>query len=217
MVYLKIRGRTGNQLFQFAAVKNYQIKYCKDERIGVDFSDLKKLGTEEDGFKNYLDDFRVGDYLKVDKIKANFLQKIIIFAMKIPNTFLRIIGFKNKADIISYKFEKWIQPFINKFGVFYMIHGFYDFKSTKAKNKIFYGNFESASFFEENKNLIKDMYTPKEDELEKNKELYDAIRSNNSICITIRRGDFVSNPEFKKVHFISVPSISSINRFTVFL
>lgn len=202
MIYLKIRGRTGNQLFQFATVKNYQLKYCKDEKIAVDFSDLKKLGSEEDGFKNYLDDFNVGEYIKTDKINCNILQKLIIFMMKIPNAFFRLIGFKDKADIISYNFEKIIQPLINRFGVYYMIHGYYNFKSTKAKNKVFYGNFESADFFDENKELIKNIYQPKEKLKDKNKELHNKIINTNSICITIRRGDFVTNSEFKKVHFI---------------
>lgn len=202
MIYLKIRGRAGNQLFQFAAVKNFQVKYYKNEEIAIDFSDLKRLGTEEDGFKDCLSDFRVGEYKKVAKIKSNIWQKILIFIMKIPNAFIRMIGFENKADILSYKFEKWIQPFINKFGVYYMIHGFYEFKPCKAKNKIFYGNFESANYFNENEELVKELYTPKENLIDKNDKLYNTIKTTNSICITIRRGDFVSNSEFKKVHFI---------------
>ena len=202
MIYLKIRGRAGNQLFQFATVKNFQIKYFENEEIAIDFSDLKKLGSEENGFKDSLKDFEVGKYKIVDKINANIWQKILIFIMKIPNTFFRMIGLKDKADILSYKFEKKVQPFINRFGVYYMIHGFYEFKPCKAKNKIFYGNFESANFFDENEELIKKIFTPKENLREKNKELYERITNSNSICITIRRGDFVTNPEFKKVHFI---------------
>lgn len=202
MIYLKIRGRTGNQLFQFATVKNYQVKFCKDEEIAIDFSDLKKLGSEEEGFKNYLDDFNVGKYIKTNKIKANLFQRILIFLMKIINPFFRLIGFKNKADIISYKFEKWIQPFINKFGVYYMIHGFFEFKPTRAKNKIFYGNFESSKFFDENEKIIKKIYTPIHNKLNKNEKLYDSINNSESVCITIRRGDFITNPEFKKIHYI---------------
>lgn len=202
MIYLKIRGRAGNQFFQFAAVKNFQVKYYKDEEIAIDFSDLKRLGTEKEGFKDSLSDFRIGEYKKVTKIKSNIWQKILIFIMKIPNAFFRMIGFEDKADILSYKFEKWIQPFINKFGLYYMIHGFYEFKPCKTKNKIFYGNFESAKYFNENEELIKELYTPKESLIDKNSKLYNTITTTNSICITIRRGDFVSNSEFKKVHFI---------------
>lgn len=202
MIYLKIRGRAGNQLFQYATVKNFQNKYYKDEDIAIDFSDLKKLGKEEDGFKDSLEDFNAGNYKTVNKIKSNIWQKILIFIMKVPNPFFRLIGLKDKADILSYKFEKMIQPFINKFGVYYMIHGYYEFKPCMAKNKIFYGNFESAKYFDENEKLIKELFTPKEKIIEKNKELYENITKSNSICITIRRGDFVSNPEFKKVHYI---------------
>lgn len=203
MIYLKVRGRAGNQFFQFATVKNFQTKYCKNEEIALDFSDLKKLGTEENGFKDSLQDFEAAKYYKtVDKIKANILQKVLIFIMKVPNAFFRLIGLKDRADILSYKFEKKVQPFINRFGVYYMIHGYSDFKPCKSKNKIFYGNFESAKYFEENEKIIKEMFTPKESIIKKNKELYDIIEKSNSICITIRRGDFVDNPEFKKVHYI---------------
>lgn len=202
MIYLKIRGRAGNQLFQFATVKSFQMKYYKDEEIAVDFSDLKRLGSEENGFKDALMDFKVGDYKKVDKIKSNIWQKVLIFIMKVPNSLLRLIGFKDKADILTYNFEKKVQPFINKFGVYYMIHGYCEFKPCKSKNKIFYGNFESSSFFDENKKIIREIFTPIEQPAEKNKDLYDVITKSNSICVTIRRGDFVTNKEFKKVHFI---------------
>ena len=202
MIYLKVRGRAGNQLFQFATVKNYQIKYCKNEKIALDFSDLRKLGKAEEGFVDTLKDFKVGEYLTVDKIKASYIQKLIIFFMKIPNALFRLIGLKERADILSYKIEKAVQPLINKFGVYYMIHGFYQFGPSKAKNKIFYGNFESASFFDENEMIIKELYTPVKRKKEKNAELYKLIENSNSICITIRRGDFVSNPEFKKIHYI---------------
>lgn len=203
MIYLKIRGRAGNQFFQYAAVRSFKEKFYKDEKISIDFSDLKKLGKPEEGFEDSLKNFKVADeYITTDKIKSNFIQKILIFMMKIPNAFFRLIALKNKADILSYKFEKKVQPFINKFGVYYMIHGFYEFKPTKAKNKIFYGNFESAKYFDNISNIVKEMYTPIKEKCKKNEHLYKCIEEGNSVCITIRRGDFVENPEFKKIHFI---------------
>lgn len=202
MIYLKIRGRLGNQFFQYGAVRNYQMKYFPDEKIAIDFSDLKRLGTSEDGFVDSLCHFRVDEYETVDKIKANLIQKIFLFIMRIPNPLFRMIGLDNKADIWSYKFEKVMQPFLNKIGIFYMIHGYYPFKATKAKNKIFIGNFESALYFDENKDKIREMYTPKYELLDKNREFYEKIEKTNSVCITIRRGDFVDNASFKKVHYV---------------
>ena len=202
MIYLKIRGRLGNQFFQYAAVKNYQMKYFKEEKIAIDFSDLKRLGSESDGFTDSLCNFNVDDYETVDSIKGNLIQKIFLFIMRVPNTLLRMIGFGDKADIFSYEFEKMMQPFLNKIGIFYMIHGYYSFSSTKTRNKIFIGNFESSLYFDENIDKIRDMYTPKYDVLDKNKYFYNKIKNTNSVCITIRRGDFVDNAEFKKVHYV---------------
>lgn len=201
MIYLKMRGRLGNQFFQYAGVKAYQMKYFPNEEISIDFTDLKKLGTEENGFKDSLVDFHV-NYKVVSKIKSNFIQKIFIFMMKVPNPLLRLLGFKDKADQITYRFEKWIQPFLNKIGIFYMIHGYCEFHKTKAKNKIFYCNFESSKYFDDIENEIKKSYEPKFDILDQNKEMYDKIKTSNSVCITIRRGDFITNDEFKKIHYV---------------
>lgn len=191
----------GNQFFQYAAVKSYQKKYCKDEEICLDFSDLKKLGSKKDGFENSLKFFNVPKFRTVNKIKANLFQKILIFIMKVPNAFLRLIGFSKIADRATYKFEKFMQPFLNKFGVFYMIHGYCEFKPTKAKNKIFYGNFESDRFFSNIKDELINYYTPKEKTLEKNKKFLEKIQNNESICISIRRGDFLKK-EFSKIHYV---------------
>lgn len=201
MISLKVRGRLGNQFFQYACVKSYQMKFFPEDEICLDFTDLKKLGTEKDGFVDSLKDFNV-KYKTVDKIKGNIVQNILIFIMKTPNPFFRLIGFKDKADRISYKFEKFMQPLLNKFGVFYMIHGYFDFKKTNAKNKIFIGNFESDKYFDDYSKIIKKIFTSKHDVLDKNKNMLDKINNSNSICITIRRGDFVYNDEFKKVHFV---------------
>lgn len=202
MIYLKVRGRLGNQFFQYATVECYKEKYFPNEEIALDFSDLKRLGTEEDGFVDSLKNFNVPPYKTVDKIDGNALQKLVIFFMKVPNAFLRLIGLKNIADRCTYKFEKFMQPFLNKIGVFYMIHGYCEFHNTKAKNKIFYGNFESSKYFDEIRDNILEMYTPKEPINKDKIELYDKIKNSNSVCITIRRGDFVQNEQFKSIHYI---------------
>lgn len=205
MIYLKIRGRLGNQLFQYATVNNFRKKFYPNEELALDFTDLKKLGTMEEGFKNSLNEFNVEPFLEVDKIKTNIIQAILIFIMKIPNPLFRFIGLSNIADIVSYKFEKFMQPLLNKFGVYYMIHGYYEFKKTKSKNKIFYGNFECCKYFDNIRNDILEMYSPKIKKLKNNSEMYKKIKENNSVCITIRRGDFVTNSEFSKIHYICSP------------
>lgn len=201
MIYLKVRGRLGNQFFQYATVKAFKETYCPNEDILLDFSDLKKLGKEENGFKDSLKEFYVDDYKTVNKIQATVLQKLVIFLMKIPNAFLRIIGLKNIADRCSYKFEKNMQPLLNKLGIYYMIHGYCKFTPSKVKNKIFYGNYESSKYFDNIRDLILKMYTPRENIAEDKKDIYKKIDENNSVCITIRRGDFIDD-KFKNIHYI---------------
>lgn len=38
--------------------------------------------------------------------------------------------------------------------------------------------------------------------LEKNRELYGIIKNNNSVCISIRRGDFISDKKIRKTHYV---------------
>lgn len=202
MIYLKIRGRLGNQFFQYACVKNFQLQFWPNEKICIDFSDLKRLGSEDDGFVDSLKYFNVEDYNTTNKISANLFQKMLIFILKVPNAFFRLIGFKKSADKITYKFEKRLQPVLNRFGIYYMIHGFANFKKSNVKNKIFIGNFESSKYFDESKEVLKKLYTPKKDLDIKNYQMMEQIKTQESICITIRRGDFVTNNNFKKVHFV---------------
>lgn len=62
-------------------------------------------------------------------------------------------------------------------------------------NLILNGKFEVPEYFEKIRDIFVKEFTPKYPEREQNKELYDIIRSTNSVCISIRRGDFVTNKD----------------------
>lgn len=200
MIYLKICGRAGNQLFQYATVKSIKTKYYPDEPILVDFSNLKKLGTKEDGFDNSLSLFNVDDIVEVKNIKTNIIQKFFIFIMKIPLPLFNLIGLKKYSRIIQYKFDKFMQPMLNKIGIYYMANGYYEFKKSKAKNKIFIGNFESSKYFDNIRDDILEMYKPKNTK-SPNENLLHQISKLNSVCISIRRGDFLDNG-FSSIHYV---------------
>ena len=48
------------------------------------------------------------------------------------------------------------------------------------------------------------MLTPIQEEMIENKELYEIIKNTNSVCVTIRRGDFLLN-KFRKQFYICTP------------
>ena len=196
MIYKEVTGRIGNQMFQYATVKAYKRKYHLDDDIVLDFSKLKLLGTKEEGFFDQLSFFNISDY-KTGKIKQNTKIKSKVMYHKIK---IYYILKKNEKKIYEYETKK--QDKLNKNGIFYFSYGYYNFPNTNKKNKYFYGDFESPKYFNNIKEeLLKD-FTPKEKELKKNEEMYKQIKNSNSICISIRRGDFVTNPEFKKKHLV---------------
>lgn len=63
--------------------------------------------------------------------------------------------------------------------------------SDNLKNVFTIGSFENEKYFCNIKNELCYEFTPKHEELPENKNLYDVIRSGNSVCLAVRRGDFL--------------------------
>ena len=61
-------------------------------------------------------------------------------------------------------------------------------------NSLYDGWWQSESYFENVKSTIRKDFTFKDEILPVSYELYDKIATTNSICLNVRRTDFVSNP-----------------------
>lgn len=196
-------GRLGNQMFQYATVRWYQVKYAKEEPISLNFGLVYKEGKKENGFYNQLTDFQITDCLIDQKIKLSFYQKFLflkyILQYKIEKQFR-----KKDYELWKVEYERKLQKKYQKHGLFLFSFGYTPFSKTTAKNKLFVGHFESSKYFDEIKDVLQQDFTPKEKELEKNRKLYEQIRKNESVCVSIRRGDFLAK-EHKKKHYICTP------------
>ena len=201
MINHLMRGRLGNQMFQYACLRALQLKYYPDESINIDFSELRKLGTEEEGFRNSLKDFNV-ERFSSRPFSPGLLKRAGLLLLRVPNAFLRLIGFGDRADQLTYRLEKGVQPFLNKIGVYYMIHGFSPLGYSSCEEKYSIGNYESAKYFDAIRPLLQSEFTPVAPPLKKNIDLYRLIESTNSVCVSIRRGDFVDDDDLRKVHFV---------------
>mgnify|MGYP005758396461 FL=1 len=198
MISKHIFGRLGNQMFQYAAIRAFQEKYRKNEELLLDFSEVYKMG-----FKEELSNFNVKPF-KTGKMKLNTSQKLALLKLNIIKFYYLKKDPQNYAKKM-YVIEKKLQPKMNKKGLYSFRLGYYDFKDCKCKNCCFFGTFESAKYFDEIKDIIKQEFTPKYGILEHNKELYKEIEKTESVCVTIRRGDFVSVPEYKKDLYVCTP------------
>ena len=109
---------------------------------------------------------------------------------------------KKNMELAKYKYEKFFASFLSEFGIYYMRQGYVLFKKYNSENKYLLGYFESNKYFEDIRDILLEEFTPKMKPRVENMGLYDYINSGESVCVTIRRGDYVSNPGFKKNHYI---------------
>lgn len=194
MINLIQRGRLGNQMFRYAAVRAYMINNnIKD--LNMSFKNVYN-----NNFLNDLENFNIYKSLYNDKNNISLFQKIIYNLIKIIEKFIDQI-YKSEKSYKKNRFELKIQPFLNKHGIFYLNQGYYNFESCKKKHMLFDGNFESSKYFNNCREDIIRELTPKQGKLKKNKRLYDIIEKNESVCITIRRGDFL-NKKNKNAHYV---------------
>lgn len=203
MIYLEMSGRLGNQLFRYSFARRIQ-EICGDEII-IDFKRVYNKGKKEHGWDNSLKLFKVKEYKEVVGKKEIFyknttiMQKIVYFFYKIGNKLLK----NNKKKLMRYQLK--MQPILNKYNLYFLEIGYYpyDFKYLKrTKLKYICGCFECDKFFKEIQDKLKEEIQPISSKNQKNKKLYDIIENSNSVCVTIRRGDFVSNEKNKKLYDI---------------
>lgn len=174
MINLYIRGRLGNQMFQYACVKAYAKKW--DEEVNICFTcDKNQLSFENINGINI-----------VDKINVSLKQKAILMFFCI----IRRI-FSNNNKLKQQKIEIKMQSFLNHFGIYWFTRGYYNFKKSKVKNKIFIGYFESEKYFSIMGQDIKKDFEINLNLSVDNNLFLQKINSTNSVAISIRRGDFV--------------------------
>lgn len=189
IIYCNMYGRLGNQFFRYAFCK--EIQFFNKGRIIIDFSNVYKKG-----FENDLEKFNIDNYIEVKKSRnfyikqATIKQRFLIWGFKwISKLFNFIHRDKQKLKNFQLRF----QPTLNKNGIFYLELGLnkVDYKKIKTRFIYTFGCYESKEYFRNvNMDIFKE-FVPRKELLEKNKDLYEKILNTESICLTIRRGDFI--------------------------
>lgn len=202
MIYVEMYGRLGNQMFRYAFARNLQEKY-KNEKLSLNFNQMNNENSLENGWEDSLQHFNVEPYELYDKKgkvifnETNVTQKILC-AMYYKG--LRKFNIEQKIE--QYRFSIKYMPLLNKNGIFWLREGYFDFKPYKCINKFVSGCFEDPRYFNDIREKLLKEFTPKEPPLSKNLPLYKLIKESNSVCVTIRRGDFINIDENKKLHYV---------------
>lgn len=184
-IHVDISGRLGNQLFQYATARSLQQKYG-----GIIVLNTYELQRYKDDFEIELTEFELNKNVRVETKKRIPYGKILNFipvkAVRkyCPNLFYAIAL---KFGVVAWKPGLMYKPIP-------------DLKN--HKNITLYGYFQSAKYFDDVKEILQNEIVPKYPSVKENEELYSLIQSTESVCITIRRGDYVTNSQYKKIWYV---------------
>ena len=136
MINKHVIGRLGNQMFQYATVRAFQIKNRPNDKILLDFSEVYQ--KDSCGYREELSSFNISDVI-YGKAKLTLRQKLwnnylnfIKFIILVKNKFQYNV--KYNQDL--YKIEKRLESKMNKAGLYSFRLGYYDFKDFKKDNII---------------------------------------------------------------------------------
>lgn len=211
MVYKRMGGRLGNQMFQYAAIRSFHQKYRKNDKIVLDFQSVYKLGTKEDGFKNQLDGFKLNEKVEfTDKMTMDFFPSVLFLFYKFLCMIIKLFDFSHTYLVKRKKLEDFLYPFYHKQGLYIYTDGYKKFDDCKKKNIYFFGYYESVDYFNDIVDILK--YEFSADVNLNDDDLKNIIDTNNTTCVSVRAGDFLSD-KFKNNYYVCKPNyyVKSVN------
>ena len=177
MIGINIGGDLGNQMFRYACGRalvelkgddDFVLRFVNKNHSLLEFNILKKRILKKD----------------IVLSEGSFWQKFLYVFFKLLYKFIPV----KDRNLIKYP------SLLVKNGVC-MAGNINDFNLSPAlkNDKIFMnGTFENPIYFKNIRAILKKEFTPKHTMLAKNKDLFRIITTTNSVCVSIRRGDFLS-------------------------
>lgn len=194
MIYFEQAGRLGNQLFRYAAARAAQIRRGRNEAVMMGVGSYKKY-EGKNGFVDSLNDFCIEDVRRIDEPIADHYPCGIEFAYRTLFQIPKILHWGPD------KFENRYWQAFNRLGILLGTYGSYKFDFCYGMDLFLDGNFQDPAYFKDIRKVLLHEFTPRYSEVKDNVELYHVIRETESVCISIRRGDFLSST-FKGDFFV---------------
>lgn len=191
MIFGRIKGGLGNQMFIYAFCRMLQKKYGQKAELDISASDHGDFALDNFYVNcdevTFIDD---KDYFKKKYPLRFFIMRAYVsILMRVEKN----ISVKSKAFI-----EAHMQRLINYFGYYIAIDGYVPMRfNSPAKNIVVDGYFQSERYFRDAGDLIRKEFKVAAPVEEINKPLLQEIINTNSVCVHIRRGDYFSVEQFK--------------------
>lgn len=182
-----LRGNLGNQLFVYATVRQMQEKYFADQPCRLIFDNEKYI------ISNRLQNFKLVGNLCFCPVRLPLVKRKIKYYM-FDRT--RCSGIQYKHPQEFFEFTQKRQPILNKYGFFLCEDGYIPLPEKMPCHIIADGFFQSEKYFSKIRPKLLAELTPSEPLLPQNFEIVRRIEESESICLTVRMGDYIGN----KVH-----------------
>ena len=204
MIYVEMSGRMGNQMFRYAFARMLQnMSPDKNEKLVFDFSRIyqEKKKEEMPGWEDslqYLNTVPYTYYTKPGRVLMNetsLEEKAVLMLIKAGD-----LAAKRKGTYARIAWRKGFLGWMNRHGIYQMFTG-YDYSYVWVEGrKLLAAPFECARFPEAVREELLVEFTPRSPLLEQNRGLMDKIRSTNSVCVSIRRGNYLLYPGLDVCH-----------------
>ena len=198
-VYLKMSGRMGNQMFRYAFARWVMIRAGGGGPLYIDFSDIRRENEkgEMNGWEDVLQGLSVFPYEKGPSAEnalweqTSLWEKICLGVIYMMDRLE-----KRKGTVRRLELRRKFLPWLEKHGIYLLFTGYdYPFEPSENGRKIISGPYECARYCEEIRDVLLKEFTPVHPLLKKNRELMEKIRTSESVCVSIRRGNFLDYPQ----------------------
>lgn len=196
-IYVQISGRLGNQLFSYAFAKKIQMSVAGE--IICNFYEVNKtsLLKKDLSFKDELSKFNL-DYTNLEEMES--FRNLVLNKGSLDQRFLylifacvrRIWPMEDYNKKYLAKINRWFARLLSRKGLYVTPFLTGHFEKSSKKSLFIYGKFENAELFEDIEKNLQKSIVAKEVISDKNLNMSYEIQKNESVCISIRRGDFLS-------------------------
>ena len=182
-IFVDLTGRIGNQMFQYAFARKLQGD--STEKIVLNENFLK----DKTAFKNDLYHYVLNDNITSSN-------------RKLPYWVYRHNPFNR---IMTKYFGVFQRKIKEKNNSLYWYGNTYEFYKVNRKKDIFIsGYYQSEKYFEGMQSILRKEFIPREEVSKEASEFLKLIKkSSDSVCITVRRGNYVTNPKFKEKFYVA--------------